>query len=190
MFRNIETNPFILPCRPGGGQYYGKSNASLIYFTPSILNIISMANPFENALAQLEKARLVGKLSKAIIDRVAAPEREIRVSIPVKMDDGTMRIFEGYRVQHSSARGPYKGGIRYHAETDINEVKALALWMMLKTAVANIPMGGGKGGITVDPKSLSRGELERLSRGWVKALYRDLGPKIDVPAPDVNTTPE
>jgi glutamate dehydrogenase/leucine dehydrogenase len=146
-----------------------------------------MANPFENALAQLEKARIVGKLDRSIVERVSAPEREIRVSIPVKMDDGRVQIFEGYRVQHSSARGPYKGGIRYHAETDINEVKALALWMMLKTAVSGIPMGGGKGGVTVDPKKLSKGELERLSRGWVKALWRNIGPQIDVPAPDVNT---
>jgi len=121
---------------------------------------------------------------------MSAPEREIRVAIPVTMDDGSERIFEGYRVQHSNARGPYKGGIRYHAETDINEVKALSLWMTLKTAVANIPMGGGKGGITVDPRTLSKAELERLSRGWVRALYRDIGPKVDVPAPDVNTTPE
>jgi len=149
-----------------------------------------MTDPFTNALAQLVRAQAVGNLKSDIIERMSFPEREIRVSIPVKMDDGLIKIFEGYRVQHSSARGPYKGGIRFHPQTDINEVKALALWMTLKTAVANIPMGGGKGGITVDPKSLSRGELERLSRGWVKALYRDLGPKIDVPAPDVNTTPE
>ena len=147
-------------------------------------------DPFTNALAQLARARTAGNLKSDIIERMSFPEREIRVSIPVKMDDGTIKIFEGYRVQHSSARGPYKGGIRFHPQTDINEVKSLALWMTLKTAVANIPMGGGKGGITVDPKSLSRDELERLSRGLVKALYRDLGPKIDVPAPDVNTTPE
>ncbi len=147
-----------------------------------------MINPFENALVQLENARAVGKLDKVIMARVSMPEREIRVSIPIEMDDGSLRIFEGYRVQHSSARGPYKGGIRYHPETNINEVKALALWMMLKTAVSNIPMGGGKGGITVDPKKLSRGELERLSRGWVKALWRNIGPRLDVPAPDLNTT--
>lgn len=106
------------------------------------------------------------------------------------MDDGSVRTFEGYRVQYSSLRGPYKGGIRYHHDADISEVKALAFWMTLKCAVANLPMGGGKGGIAVDPKSLSKDELEALSRGFVRALYPILGPERDVPAPDVNTTPE
>src|SRR6185437_1673281 len=147
-------------------------------------------NPFENALNQLKRAQKVGKISDELLERMQAPEREIRVGLQVAMDDGSKRIFEGYRVQHSSARGPYKGGIRYHAQADMHEVKALALWMTLKTAVANIPMGGGKGGITVDPRTLSPGELERLSRAWVRALYRNIGPKVDVPAPDVNTTPE
>lgn len=147
-------------------------------------------NPFNNALSQLKRAHALSDLDPEIFARLEIPEREIRVAIPVLMDDGSTKLFEGYRVQHSSARGPYKGGIRFHPQADINEVKALALWMTLKTAVAGIPMGGGKGGVTVDPKSLSHSELERLSRGWVKALYRDLGPKIDVPAPDVNTTPE
>jgi glutamate dehydrogenase/leucine dehydrogenase len=121
---------------------------------------------------------------------MSAPEREIRVSIPVTMDDGSERLFEGYRVQHSSARGPYKGGIRFHPQADMDEVRALSLWMTLKTAVANIPMGGGKGGIAVNPKELSRGELERLSRRFVRALWRDLGAQVDVPAPDVNTNGE
>ena len=106
------------------------------------------------------------------------------------MDDGSTRLFEGYRVQYSSVRGPYKGGIRYHENADIHEVRALAFWMTLKCAVANIPMGGGKGGIAVDPKKLSKPELERLSRGFVQKLYPLLGPHMDVPAPDVNTTPE
>lgn len=154
------------------------------------LTALPMTNPFQNALTQLERARVAGNLREDIITQMMHPEREIRVSIPVTMDSGSVQLFEGYRVQHSSKRGPYKGGIRFHPNADINEVKALALWMTLKTAVANIPMGGGKGGVTVDPKALSHGELERLSRGWVRALYRDLGPNIDVPAPDVNTTPE
>jgi glutamate dehydrogenase (NAD(P)+) len=148
------------------------------------------ADPFQNALLQLARAKEVSGIRDVTIERMAVPEREIRVSIPVLMDDGSERIFEGYRVQHSSARGPYKGGIRYHAQADLQEVKALAFWMTLKTAVANLPMGGGKGGITVDPYLLSATELERLSRGWVRALYRDLGPHVDVPAPDVNTTPQ
>jgi len=149
-----------------------------------------MTNPFENALLQLSRANAVKSFSAELIERLKVPNREIRVSIPVRMDDGSLRIFEGYRVEHNNARGPYKGGIRYHQDTDINEVKALALWMTMKCAVAGIPMGGGKGGVTVNPKSLSKTELEQLSRGWVRALSDILGPKKDVPAPDVNTTPE
>ena len=149
-----------------------------------------MNNPFQNALSQLERATKVKPFSKEFISRLNQPNREIRISIPVTMDDGSLSIFEGYRVQYNNARGPYKGGIRYHQDTDINEVKALAFWMALKCAVANIPMGGGKGGITVDPKKLSKGELERLSRGWIKLMAPVIGPQVDVPAPDVNTTPE
>jgi glutamate dehydrogenase (NAD(P)+) len=147
-------------------------------------------NPFEQAQLQLERALKVQNVSKELQARLSAPERELKVSIPVKMDDGSTKIFEGYRVQYNSLRGPYKGGIRYHPQTEINEVKALGFWMAMKCAVANIPMGGGKGGITVDPRTLSKKELERLSRGWVRALYPVLGPEHDVPAPDVNTTPE
>ncbi|MEN9561152.1 MAG: hypothetical protein RIQ56_425, partial [Candidatus Parcubacteria bacterium] len=149
-----------------------------------------MTNPFENALAQLMRAQKVRPVKESTIARLSKPEREITVAIPLQMDDGSFQIFEGYRVQHSSARGPYKGGIRFHPDANIHEVRALAFWMSLKCAVANIPMGGGKGGITVDPKKLSKKELEQLSRGWVKALHPVIGPKQDVPAPDVNTTPE
>lgn len=149
-----------------------------------------MTNPFENALLQLSRANAAKAFPAELIERLTRPNREIRVSIPVRMDDGSLRVFEGYRVEHNNARGPYKGGIRYHRDTDVSEVKALALWMTMKCAVAGIPMGGGKGGVTVDPKTLSKGELERLSRGWVRALSDVLGPKKDVPAPDVNTTPE
>ncbi len=149
-----------------------------------------MNNPFENALKQLRRASDIHKFPDDLIERLSHPNRELRISIPVKMDDGSLMVFEGYRVQHNNARGPYKGGIRYHKDTDINEVKALAFWMTLKCAVANIPMGGGKGGITLDPKALSKRELESLSRGWVRGMADVLGPKKDVPAPDVNTTPE
>ena len=149
-----------------------------------------MQNPFQNAMAQLDKVARIKDFGPGFIERMRVPDRDIRISIPVKMDDGTLKIFEGYRVEHNNALGPYKGGIRYHPDTEINEVKALAFWMALKCAVAGIPMGGGKGGITVDPKQLSKGELERLSRGWVKKLSDILGPRKDVPAPDVNTTPE
>lgn len=147
-------------------------------------------NAFQNALSQLERATKVKSFSEKLLARMQHPDREILISIPVEMDNGSIKVFEGYRVQHNNARGPYKGGIRYHQDTEINEVRALAFWMTLKCAVAGIPMGGGKGGITVNPKELSKGELERLSRGWMRGLADVLGPKKDVPAPDVNTTPE
>ena len=149
-----------------------------------------MKNPFENAMAQLAKVAQIKNFDREFWARMSVPDRDVRISIPVKMDNGTLQIFEGYRVEYNNTLGPYKGGIRYHPDTEINEVKALAFWMTIKCAVANIPMGGGKGGITVDPKKLSKGELERLSRGWVRRLYDILGPNKDVPAPDVNTTPE
>lgn len=141
-------------------------------------------------MAQLDKVAKIKNFGNEFIEKLRQPDRDIRISIPVKMDNGFVKIFEGYRVEYNNALGPYKGGIRYHPDTEINEVKALAFWMALKCAVAGIPMGGGKGGITVNPKELSKGELERLSRGWVQKLSDILGPKKDVPAPDVNTTPE
>ncbi len=149
-----------------------------------------MQNPFDNAMAQLDKVAKIKKYDSDIINQLRQPDRNITVSVPVRMDDGTQQIFEGYRVQYSNKLGPYKGGIRYHADTDINEVKALAFWMTLKCSVAGVPMGGGKGGITVDPAGLSRGELERLSRGWMRKMSDVLGPYKDVPAPDVNTNGE
>lgn len=149
-----------------------------------------MNNPFQNAMSQLKRATDVKNFDEKFLKILAQPNREIRIAIPVTMDDGSLQVFEGYRVQYNNARGPYKGGIRFHQDTDINEVKALAFWMALKCAVANIPMGGGKGGITVDPKKLSKTELEKLSRGWIKLMTPVIGPKVDVPAPDVNTTPE
>ncbi len=151
---------------------------------------MSSINPFENALAQLSRATVIKSFPAEFLKQLESPNREVHVSIPVKMDDGTLRVFHGYRVEYNNARGPYKGGIRYHQDTDISEVKALAFWMALKCAVANIPMGGGKGGITLDPKPLSKGELERLSRGYMRRLSDIFGPEKDVPAPDVNTTPE
>ncbi len=147
-------------------------------------------NPFVNAMMQLDKVAKIKNFSSEFLTRLRQPNRELRIAIPVKMDDDSMKIFEGYRVQYNNARGPYKGGIRYHQDTNIDEVKALAFWMTIKCAVAGIPMGGGKGGVTVNPKELSKSELEKLSRGWIQGLYEVLGPKKDVPAPDVNTTPE
>ena len=149
-----------------------------------------MQNPFQNAMAQLDKVAKIKNFGNGFIARLKTPDRNIKIEIPVKMDNGSVKTFEGYRVQYNNALGPYKGGIRYHPDTEINEVKALAFWMVLKCAVTGIPMGGSKGGITVDPKELSKGELERLSRGWVRGLSDILGSYKDVPAPDVNTTPE
>lgn len=147
-------------------------------------------NPFLNAMVQLDKVAKIKNFNAEFLARLRQPNREVRIAIPVTMDDGSQKIFEGYRVEYNNACGPYKGGIRYHEDTNIDEVKALAFWMTIKCAVAGIPMGGGKGGITVNPKELSKTELEKLSRGWVRGLAEILGPKKDVPAPDVNTTPE
>ena len=124
------------------------------------------------------------------IEVLKKPERSVEVSIPVEMDDGSLRNFSGYRVQYSSARGPYKGGLRYHPQVDSEEVKALAFWMSIKCAVADIPYGGAKGGIEVDPKDLSEGELERLTRRYVRAMFKNIGVKTDIPAPDVYTNPQ
>ncbi len=149
-----------------------------------------MNNPFLSAMRQLVRANDVKKFDNDFIVTMMQPEREIKVAIPVKMDGGSIKLFEGYRVQYNNFRGPYKGGIRYHQDADINEIRALAFWMTLKCAVVNIPMGGGKGGVTVDPKQLSKAELERLSRGWARAFADVIGPHKDVPAPDVNTNSE
>ncbi|MFA5935613.1 MAG: Glu/Leu/Phe/Val dehydrogenase [Patescibacteria group bacterium] len=145
---------------------------------------------FTNAMKQLEAAVAGSSIRPFVLDRLHHPERVIDVSFPVRMDDGSTRIFHAYRVQYSSARGPYKGGIRYHQNVDLDEVKALSFWMAIKCAVVDIPFGGGKGGVTVDPKTLSKGELERLTRAFTGAIYDVIGPDKDVPAPDVNTTPQ
>jgi len=144
-------------------------------------------NPFDNAKKQIEKAAKVGKFNPEMIEILKRPERVIEVEIPIKLDNSKIKIFHGFRVQHNSARGPYKGGLRFHPETNLDEVKALATWMTIKCAVVNIPYGGGKGGIEVDIKSLSTGELEKLTKAFVQKIYHFIGPKIDIPAPDVNT---
>lgn len=146
-----------------------------------------MNNPFESAQAQLREAESIANFDTDKIARLMEPDRYTEVSIPVKMDDGTQRIFTGFRSQHNNARGPYKGGIRYHQQVNLDEVKALSFWMSFKNAVVDVPFGGGKGGIIVNPKELSEGELERLSRGYIQKMHRLFGPEFDVPAPDVNT---
>ncbi|MDE2312173.1 MAG: Glu/Leu/Phe/Val dehydrogenase, partial [Patescibacteria group bacterium] len=146
-----------------------------------------MINPFDSAKKQLEQAALIAGFERNDIEQLRVPHRYVEVSIPVVMDDGQQKIFTGFRSQHNNNRGPYKGGIRYHQDVNLDEVRALSFWMSFKNAVVNVPFGGGKGGIIVNPKELSAGELERLSRGYVQKMYPVLGPEFDVPAPDVNT---
>ncbi len=147
-------------------------------------------NPFKIAQKQLDKAAEIMKLDPGIHAVLREPMRELHVSIPVKMDDGTVKVFKGFRVQYNDARGPCKGGIRFHPEETIDTVRALAAWMTWKTAVVDIPLGGGKGGVICNPKEMSAGELERLSRGYIDQVGRILGPEKDVPAPDVYTNPQ
>ena len=149
-----------------------------------------MPTAFENAMLQLEKAAKVINLNPDVLKLLQAPERIIQLKVPVKMDGGEIKIFDGYRVQYNNLAGPYKGGIRYFPSVDLDEVKALAFWMTIKCAVAGIPMGGGKGGVAVNPKELSKGELERLSRAFGRAIAPNIGPMVDVPAPDVYTNAE
>lgn len=144
-------------------------------------------DPFENVQTVMEQAAILGKIERRMFEIIKNPQRETKVYLPVEMDDGTIRVFEGYRVQHSNIRGPFKGGIRYHQNCDLNEIKALATWMSLKCAVANIPYGGAKGGIQVDPSTLSQRELCRLTRRYTYAIEPLIGADKDIPAPDVNT---
>ena len=147
-------------------------------------------SPLQNALTQLKKAAELIKLDTAVLEILKKPKRILQFSIPVKMDDGATKIFDGYRVQWNDARGPFKGGIRFHPKTDLNEVEALSFWMTIKCAAVGIPYGGGKGGVTVDPKKLSKAELERLARSYTQALKDYIGPEKDIPAPDVYTNPQ
>lgn len=144
-------------------------------------------NPYDNFLSVLDKAAKAVGMKEEDYVLIKYPERELKVSVPVKMDDGSVRVFEGYRVQHSTSRGPCKGGIRYHQSVNEDEVKALAAWMSFKCAVVNIPYGGAKGGIKVDPSSLSKGELERLTRRYTAMILPIIGPEKDIPAPDMGT---
>lgn len=144
-------------------------------------------NVFEMAQAQVKNACDKLGMEPNVYELLKEPQRVIEVNIPVKMDDGSIRIFKGFRSQHNDAVGPTKGGIRFHPNVSLEEVKALSIWMTFKCSVTGIPYGGGKGGIIVDPSELSKGELERLSRGYIDGIYKLIGEKVDVPAPDVNT---
>ncbi len=147
-------------------------------------------NPHEEIIKIIDRAAALLGLEEKDYIQLKYPERELKVSVPVRMDDGSIQVFEGYRVQHSGIRGPYKGGIRYHQKVDMDEIKALAAAMTFKCAVVDIPYGGGKGGVTVDATKLSKGELERLTRKYTALLYPIVGPHVDIPAPDVNTNEE
>ena len=148
------------------------------------LNAFKMAQRQFNGVAELLN------LDPDVREMLRWPTREFKFQIPVKMDDGRYKVFMGYRVQHSDARGPSKGGIRFHSSETLYTVRALAMWMTWKCAVADIPLGGGKGGVAVDSASLSPSEKERLCRGWISQVYRNIGPRQDVPAPDVGTNPQ
>jgi glutamate dehydrogenase (NAD(P)+) len=147
-------------------------------------------NLFEIAQKQIDECAKILKLTPSIHEILRNPKRELHVLLPVRMDDGTVRIFKGFRVQYNDAKGPTKGGIRFHPEETIDTIRALACWMTWKTALLDLPLGGGKGGVICNPKEMSQGELERLSRAYIREIYQFIGPEKDVPAPDVYTTPQ
>jgi glutamate dehydrogenase (NAD(P)+) len=151
---------------------------------------MSELNPFVIAQRQLDEAAAILGLDPATHALLREPLRQLIVSIPVRMDDGTVKVFQGYRVQYNDARGACKGGLRWHPDETIDTVKALAAWMTWKTSVVDIPLGGGKGGVTCNPKELSPTEQERLARGYIRAVWKILGEETDVPAPDVYTNPQ
>src|ERR1700728_3090707 len=144
-------------------------------------------NPFRIAQIQFDMAAEVLKLDPGLRQVLRTPRRVLEVAIPVKLDNGQVKVFSGFRVQHSIARGPAKGGIRYHPNVTLDEVRALASWMTWKTAAVNIPYGGGKGGVICDPKRMSKSELERMTRRFASEIFPIIGPDQDIPAPDVYT---
>lgn len=147
-------------------------------------------NPYDAALENFDKAADMLKLDENVRDRIKYPERELIVNFPVKMSNGKVKVFKGFRVQHNTSRGPAKGGIRFHPDTSIDEVRALATWMTWKTAVVGIPYGGGKGGVTCNPKEMTLNELEGLTRRFTSEISIIIGPEKDIPAPDVYTNPQ
>ena len=150
----------------------------------------ALDSAWETALAQLDEAAELMGLAPGVHEILRAPKRSLSVSVPFRLDDGSTKVCQGYRVHHNVTRGPAKGGIRYHQSVDLDEVKALAMWMTWKSAIAGIPFGGAKGGVAIDPKILSRGELERMTRRYASEILPLIGPERDIPAPDMNTDEE
>jgi len=148
---------------------------------------VSGGTAWDTALSQLDDAARIMNLEPGVLEVLRAPRRALQVAVPVRMDDGSVRVFTGFRVHHNTSRGPSKGGIRYHPMVTLDEVKALAMWMTWKCAVVGIPYGGAKGGVVIDPKSLSMGELERLTRRYASEILPLIGPERDIPAPDLGT---
>jgi len=144
-------------------------------------------NPFEMAQKQFDNVADILDLDQGTRELLRNPLREFHFSIPVRMDDGSVKVFRGFRVQHNDARGPNKGGIRFHPQETVDTVRALATWMTWKCAVVDIPLGGGKGGVICDPHNLSAKEQEQICRGWIRQMAKNVGPLQDVPAPDVMT---
>ena len=151
---------------------------------------MSELNPFLIAQRQLDDCAKILNLDDSVREVLRVPMREMHVSIPIRMDNGKIRVFQGYRVQYNDARGPTKGGIRFHPDETIDTVRALAAWMTWKASIVDVPLGGGKGGVICNPKEMSDGELERLSRGYIQAISQIVGPEKDIPAPDVYTNPQ
>ena len=145
---------------------------------------------FSNVKKQIEKVNAIKKYNDSEMEVLLNPKKVLEVSIPVKLDSGKTKRFNGYRVQFNDARGPTKGGIRFHPQVDLSEVKSLAFWMALKCAVVDIPYGGGKGGVEINPKDYSETEIEKVARGFIRAIHENIGPAKDIPAPDVYTTPQ
>lgn len=191
----IEAYKFFFGTSEGNGEFARESFRNLMEKTQTALSakletlapVVATPNPYEAVLKLLQAAGERLKLDQGIHEMLKRPMRILIVNIPVTMDDGGIRVFTGYRVQYNDALGPTKGGIRYHPDLTLDEVIALAAWMTWKTAVTGLPLGGGKGGIRCNPKEMSPGELERLTRGYTRALARFIGPYSDVPAPDVYT---
>ena len=151
---------------------------------------MAASNPYENAKKELIQAADIVKLEPWIREALLMNHRELQVTFPVRMDDGSIKIFTGYRIQHNHMRGPFKGGIRYHWQVNLDEVRALATWMTIKCAVVDIPFGGAKGGVVCNPKDMSEAELERMTRGFIQRIAPIIGPHVDIPAPDVYTNPK